>query len=108
MEAMTILVKPKKKHVSPRLMNAMLVGIARRNSEFQRPRECDASVDRVSEDDEIGDRMSINRSLQEDLFGGADVYKALQSRDVMEPQGNAQECQMAEDSLPELEPHSTQ
>ena len=30
MGAMTILVKPKKKHVSPRLMNAMLVGIARR------------------------------------------------------------------------------
>ena len=34
--AMTIVVKPKKRHVSPRLMNPMLVGIARRNSEFQR------------------------------------------------------------------------
>ena len=37
--AMTIVVKPRK-HVSPRLMNSMLVGITRRNSDFRRISEC--------------------------------------------------------------------
>ena len=41
---MTIVVKPKK-HVSPQLMNSMLVGITRSNSDFQRISECDVFVD---------------------------------------------------------------
>ena len=52
--------------------------------------------------------MSFDGSLQEDLFGDQHVHrdKALESRDVMGPQGGAQEYQIAEDSPPELEPYS--
>ena len=50
--------------------------------------------------------MSFDRSLQEDLFGEEHIHKALESRDVMDPQGGAREDQKAEDSTPELEPYS--
>ena len=43
---MAIVAKPKK-HVSPRTMNAMLVVIKRRKSEFQGISESNASVDRT-------------------------------------------------------------
>ena len=57
--AMTIVLKPKK-HVSPRLMNSMLVGITRSNSDFRRISGCDASVDRVPGNDEIDAQMSFD------------------------------------------------
>ena len=57
--AMTIVVKPKK-HVSPLLMNSMLVGITHSNSDFQRISECDAFVDRVPGNDEINAQMSFS------------------------------------------------
>ena len=41
--------------------------------------------------------------MHEDLFGEEHVHKALESRDVMGPQGDAREDQLAEDSTPELE-----
>ena len=63
-ENMVIAVKPK--HVSPRLINAMMVGITRHNSDSRRTRECDAFVDRVPGDDEIDAQMSFNESVHEE------------------------------------------
>ena len=51
--------------------------------------------------------MSFNESVQEELFGDQYVQKTLEPRDVMDPQGDAQENQRAEDSIPELEPYSS-
>ena len=56
--------------------------------------------------DEVDAQTSFDWSLNEDLFGDPDVQKALESRDVMDQQGNAQADQIAEDSTPELEPDS--
>ena len=61
--------------------------------------ECDASGD----DGEIDGPMSFNGSMHEDLFGEEHVHKALESRVVMDPQGDAREDRLAEDSTPELE-----
>ena len=49
---MAIVAKPKK-HVSPLLINTMLVGITRRNSDFRRISECDVSVDQALGNDEL-------------------------------------------------------
>ena len=101
-----IVLKPQKKHVSPRSMNAMLVGITkRRDPEMRRISESEASVDRALGSDELDAQTSIDGSFQQDLFGDY-VQKALESRDVMDQQGDAQEDQSAEDSTPELEPDS--
>ena len=76
--------------LSLRLMNAMLVGITRRNSDMQRISECDASVDRVlgSDEldvlgsDELDAQMSFDGSLNANLFGEQDVQKAFESRNL--------------------------
>ena len=96
---MVIVAKPK--HVSPRLINATMVGITRHNSDSRRTSECDAFVDRVPDNDEIDAQMSFNESVTEELFGDLFVQKTLESRDVMDQQGSAQEDQRAEDSIPE-------
>ena len=64
---MMMVAKPK--HVSPRLINAMMVGITRCNSDHRRISECDVSVDRVQDNDEVDAEMSFHESVQEDLFG---------------------------------------
>ena len=64
---MVIVTKPK--HVNPRLINAMMVGITRRNPDSRRISECDVSVDRVQDNDEVDADMSFHESVQEDLFG---------------------------------------
>ena len=87
-------------------MSAMLVGITRRNADMQRTSGCDASVDRALGNDEIDAQLSFHGSLNADLFGDQDVQKALESRDEMDQQGDAQEYQHAEDSPPRLEPYS--
>ena len=45
--------------------NAMMVGITRRNTEFQVISECDASGGRALDDDEINCQMSFNGSMHE-------------------------------------------
>ena len=102
---MAIVAKPKK-HVSPRLINAMMVGITRRNSEFHRTSECDAFVDRVPGNDDINASMSADESMQQDLFGEQNVQKTLELRDVMSQQGDAQEDQQAEEPNHDLGPYS--
>ena len=92
---MAIVAKPRK-HVSPRLTNATMVGITRRNSVSRRSSECDAFVDRVPGNDEINASMSADESMQQDLFGEQNVQKTLELRDVMSHQGDAQEDQQAE------------
>ena len=62
-----IVAKPKQ-HVSPRSMNAMLVGITRRNTDMQRISECYVAVDRVLGNDELDAQTSFDGSFQEDLF----------------------------------------
>ena len=44
--------------------------------------------------------------MQEELFGDRDVQKALESRDVMDQQGSAQNDQQDEDIIPGLEPYT--
>ena len=56
--------------------------------------------------DEVDAQTSFDRSLNENLFEDQDVHKALESRDVMDQQGDAQEDQTAKDSTPELETDS--
>ena len=101
----TIVAKPKMKHVSPRVMNAMLVGITKRSEpDMQRISEREASVDRELGSDEFDAQTSIDGSFQQDLFGDY-VQKAVESRDAMDQQGDVQEDQIAEDSTPDLEPY---
>ena len=87
-------------------MNAILVGITRCNSDMQSIRECDVSVDQALGSDEVDAQTSFDGSFQEDLFGNQYIQKALESRDVMDQQGDAQSDQIAEDSNHELEPYS--
>ena len=91
-----IVVKPKQKHVSPRTINAMMVGIKRHDYDGliginQRA----ASVERESSSDEVGARMSIDGSLTVDLFGTTDIPKALESGDGTDPQGDVSDVQEA-------------
>ncbi len=67
----TIMIKPKsKKSYSPRSMNKMLVGYTRHD---QKDAACNheraAAEERVSSSNQVEAQMSINWSLQEDLFG---------------------------------------
>ena len=97
--------KPKK-HVSHRTMNAMLVGITRSNPDMQRISECNVSVDPALGSEDVDAQTPFDGSLNEVLFGEQYVQKTLVPRDEMDPQGDAQEDQHAEDSLPRLEPYS--
>ncbi len=65
-----IVIKPKsKKEHSPRSMNKMLVGYTRHDhKDAACNREREAAVERGSSSDYIEARMSIDGSLQEDLF----------------------------------------
>ena len=87
-----IVVKPQKKHVSPRTINAMLVGMTHHDPDrLKRITESEASVDRASSSDEVDARTSVNWSLNENFFDEPDVHKALESRDAMDQQGDTQE-----------------
>ena len=69
---MVIVAKPKKRHVSPRSMNAMLVGITRRNPDMRRISDSDASVDRGHRalgSNELDAQTSFGGSLNAILFG---------------------------------------
>ena len=83
-----------------------MVGITRRNPDHQRISECDVSVDRVQDNDEVDAKVSFHESVQEELFGDRNVKKTLESRDVMDQQGSAQNDQQDEDSIPGLEPYT--
>ena len=63
-----IVAKPRK-HVSPRTMNALMVGITRCSSEFRRTSDSDASVDRELDGEDADAQTSFNGSLHDDLFG---------------------------------------
>ena len=75
---MAIVAKPKR-HVSPRLINAMMVGITRSNSVSSRSSEYDVFVDQVPGNDEINAPMSTDESMQQDLFGEQDVQRPWSS-----------------------------
>ena len=79
-----LLVARPKKHVSPRTMNAMMVGITRRSSEFRRISDSDASVDRELDGEDADAQTSIDGSFHDDLFGN-NVHKALESGDARDP-----------------------
>ena len=96
--------KPQKKHVSPRTINALMVGMTHHDPDRLRQiTESEASVDRASSSDEVNARTSFDGSLNDDLFGDTDIHKALESGDVTDQQGNAQEDPIMNDSAPELE-----
>jgi hypothetical protein len=99
-----IVAKPRK-HVSPRTMNALMVGITRRSSEFRRISDSDASVDRELDGEDADAQTSFNGSLHDDLFGN-NVQKALESGDARDPQGDAPEDHHNNDFMPSLEPYS--
>ena len=56
--------------------------------------------------DEADAQTSFNGSLNANLFEDQDVHKALESRVVMDQQGDAQDDQIVEDSTPELDTDS--
>ena len=63
----TIVKKPKKRHVSPRAINAMLVEITeRRDPDMRRISDSEASVDRELGSDELNTQTSIDWSFQEE------------------------------------------
>ena len=101
------MVKPQKKHVSPRTINVMSVGMTHHDPDrLRKIMESEASVDQAGSSDEVDARMSFDGSLNENIFGDPDVQKALESRDVMDQQGDAQEDPIMNDSALELEPES--
>ena len=103
---MAIVAKPTK-HVSPRLINAMMVGITRRKSEVRRTSECDEYQDQAWGTDEIDAQMMSDESMhQENLFGEPDVQKTLELRDVMSQKGGAHEYQETEEPNIKLGPYS--
>ena len=78
-----IVAKPQKKHVSPRTINAMMVGMTRHAPDcLRRISESSAFVDRVSSSDEVEARMSFNGNLNDDLCGETDIQNALGSGNV--------------------------
>ncbi len=91
-----IMIKPKpKKHYSPRSMNKMLVGYTRHDhKDATCNRERAAAEERVSSSDEVEARMSINGSLQENLFGDNQAQDLLQVRDAMNAQDGVSEQSM--------------
>ena len=102
---MVIAVKPK--HVSPRLINAMMVGITRHTSEVRRTSECEAYPDQAWGNDDTYTQMMSDESMQqENLFAEPDVQKALELRDVMSQQGDAHEYQTTEEANIELGAYS--
>ena len=70
----------------------MLVGMTRHDPDrLRKIMESEASVDRASSGDEVDARTSFDGSLNDNLFDDQDVQKALESRDAMDQQGDAQE-----------------
>ena len=69
-------------------MNAMLVGMTRHDPNMRRISDSEVSVDRASGNDEVDARTSFDGSSNENLFDDQDVQKVLESRDVMDQQGN--------------------
>ena len=65
--------------------------------------ESEASVDRESSSDKVDARTSFDGSLNENLLGDTYVQKALEFRDGMGQQGDAQEDPITNVSVPELE-----
>ena len=53
------------------------------------------SVEQVQGNDEVDAEMSFHEYAQEDLFGDRNVQKTLESRDVMDQQGSAQNDQQS-------------
>ena len=97
--------KPKK-HVSPRLINAMMVGITRRNTESRRISECDEYQAQAWGNDEIDAQMMTDESMhQENLFGRPDVQEALELREAIRKQDDARD-QHAEEPNVVLEEYS--
>ena len=84
----------------------MLVGMIRPDPDrLRKIMESEASVDRASSSDEVDARTSFDGSLNENLFGDQDIQKALESRNVMDRQGD-QEDPSTDDPTPELESDS--
>ncbi len=87
-----IMIKPKpQKDHSPRSMNKMLVGYTRHD---HKDAACNservAAEERVSSSDEIEARMSIDGSLQDDLFGDNQAQEGQDLQQVTDAM-NAQE-----------------
>ena len=101
--------KPKK-HVSPRLINAMMVGMTRRNTEPRRISECDAYEDQSWGNDEVEAQMMTDESVhQVNLFGRPDVQEALEIRDAMSKQDDGRDQHTEEPNrvLGEYSDHDT-
>ena len=89
-------IQPQNKNVSPRTINALMVGMTHHDPDFLR---------HIMESDEVDAQKLFDSdgSLNEDLFGDTYVHKALESRNGMDQQDDAQEGRIMNDSAPELE-----
>ena len=96
---MAIVAKPQR-HVSPRLINAMMVGITRCISEVRRTSECEVYQDEAWGNDYTDTQMMSDESMhQENLFGRPDVPEALELRDAMSQQGDARDQDAKEPNI---------
>ena len=94
-----IVAKPKK-HVSPRLINAMMVGMTRRNTDPRRISECDAYEDQSWGNDEVEAQMMTDESVhQVNLFGRPDAQEALEIRDAMSKQDDGRDQHTEEPNM---------
>ncbi len=96
-----IIIKPKsKKNCSPRSMNKMLVGYTRHDhKEAACNSEHAAAEERVSSSDEVEAQISIDGSLQEDLFEDNQTKDLQQVRDAMNAQEEVSEPSMDDSNL---------
>ena len=96
---MARVMKPRK-HVSPRLVNAMMVGMTRRNSESRRISECDEHYGQAWYNDEVENQLMQEESWQQqDLFGRPDAVENQQLRDVMSQQEEARDQEVGETNV---------
>jgi hypothetical protein len=103
-----IVIKPKsKKEHSPRSMNKMLVGYTRhdhKDAACNRERERrEAVVERESSSDYVEARMSIDGSLQENLFCDNNDQDLQQIRDAMNAQEEVSDPPMDDSNICEQE-----
>ena len=96
-----IVIKPKsKKEHSPRSNIKMLVGYTSHyHKDTACNSECEVSEERVSSSDDIEAQMSVDGSLQEDLFGDNHDQYLQQVRDVMNAQEEVSEPSMDDSNM---------
>ncbi len=98
--SMIVIKQKSRKEHSPRSMNKMLVGYTRHDhKDAACNREREAAEERVSSSDDIAARMSVDGSLQENLFDDNQDQYLQQVRDAMNAQEEVSEPSMDDSNM---------